>query len=156
MPIMRPWCTCEYFWLVAILIASTTTICFGSHLSLGCCRWKEWNDEYLEATFPRLMVRLEDLVFFPKQVLTEICECVGGHVRTMGLTLIGDTSKKGGENVHGHNKTDLQKAMISHIYTNRTAGMSRDDVTFALSALRDSAVAKAMAYDVSSFLERTT
>lgn len=47
--------------------------------------WMKWNQEYLnhdEGMLPRrLMVRLEDLVYAPKQTLQEICQCVGGTFR---------------------------------------------------------------------------
>ena len=91
------------------------------------------------------MVRLEDLVFFPRQVLQAVCECVGGQLRD-DLSLVGDTSKKGGENIHGSNKTDLRNAMISHIYMNRTMGMTSEDLNYAIVALRDSPVMKKMGY----------
>jgi len=93
------------------------------------------------------MIRLEDLVFFPQQVLKTICECVGGTVNGT-LSLIGETSKKGLDNVHGSNKTDLTRAMISHIYTNRTKGMTPEDLAYAMETLRDSAVLHAMGYPV--------
>lgn len=113
--------------------------------------WKEWNQEYYDAldgtnsTFPRLMVRLEDLVFFPQQILTTICDCVGGRT-IFPLILKGDTSKRGGENIHGRNKTDLRAAMISHIYTNRTKGMTLEDIEYARSVLKESKVLHAMGY----------
>lgn len=125
--------------------------------------WKEWNQEYFEArddvddtgaaastrsmsSFPRLMVRLEDLVFFPQQVLKEICDCVGGQLLSDPMVLVGDTSKKGGENVHGSNKTDLRAAMISHVYTNRSRGMTLDDMVYASNVLKDSPVLQRLGY----------
>ena len=117
--------------------------------------WKEWNQEYYNAwdgnsTFPRLMIRLEDLVFFPQQILTTICNCVGGKL-SEPLTLKGDTSKFGGENVHGSNKTDLRAAMISHVYMNRTKGMTREDIQYASKVLKDSQVRKALGYPWNPF-----
>lgn len=91
------------------------------------------------------MIRLEDLVFFPRQVLTSVCECVGGRIRDE-LNLIGGTSKIGGEHIHGRNKTDLRTAMISHIYGNRTKGMTMEDISYALVALQDSSVFQGMGY----------
>jgi hypothetical protein len=137
--------------------------------------WKDWNQEYLDAidvhhgfdvhhgttedqqgsstssttsghsVFPRLMVRLEDLVFFPQQVLKDVCDCVGGQL-TDPLVLEGDSSKQGGENVHGSNKTDLRAAMISHIYTNRSQGMTRDDMEYASKVLKQSQVLQRLGY----------
>ncbi len=112
--------------------------------------WKEWNQEYYDAfdgtaIFPRLMIRLEDLVFYPQHILTTICNCVGGRLLSP-LILKGDTSKRGGENVHGRNKTDLRTAMISHVYTNRTKGMTFKDIHYASSVLKESKVLQAMGY----------
>lgn len=39
--------------------------------------WSEWYREYLDADFPRLMVRFEDLIFHAPAVLEKIRECVG-------------------------------------------------------------------------------
>ena len=46
--------------------------------------WNEWNGGYYHSnatTFPRLMIRLEDLVYFPKPTLRTICDCVGGQFK---------------------------------------------------------------------------
>ena len=40
--------------------------------------WQEWNQKYFDADFPRLMVRNEDVVFRPKAVVKEVCDCIGG------------------------------------------------------------------------------
>jgi hypothetical protein len=51
--------------------------------------YNDWNRQYYhqsssgeEDAFPRLMIRMEDLIFFPKQVVTQVCQCGGGIVRT--------------------------------------------------------------------------
>jgi hypothetical protein len=85
--------------------------------------------------FPRLMIRMEDLVFFPQVVLKTICQCVGGSMRHP-LVLRGDTSKKEPSKV----------AMISHIYTNRSQGMTFQDIAYASRILQDSAVIHALGY----------
>ncbi len=41
--------------------------------------WNEWYNAYANVTtFPRLIVRMEDLVFRADEVLPQICECFGG------------------------------------------------------------------------------
>ena len=41
--------------------------------------WNVWNGEYYNETqLPTLMVRFEDIVFHPKEVTKQVCECVGG------------------------------------------------------------------------------
>ena len=42
--------------------------------------WTEWNRAYLEASFPRLVVRYEDLLFSPYEVARAVCGCLGGRV----------------------------------------------------------------------------
>jgi hypothetical protein len=44
--------------------------------------WNLWYSEYAEALFPRLFVRMEDLLFHGEEVVTQICECGGGEMRT--------------------------------------------------------------------------
>lgn len=41
--------------------------------------WNKWYREYVEADFPRLIVRFEDLIFHTEEVLREIQECVGAE-----------------------------------------------------------------------------
>ena len=42
--------------------------------------WKEWYQSYANDSlpFPRLIVRLEDIVYQPDKVLNKLCECAGG------------------------------------------------------------------------------
>jgi hypothetical protein len=44
--------------------------------------WNVWYSEYKKAEFPRLFVRMEDLLFHGEEVVTQICECGGGTMRT--------------------------------------------------------------------------
>jgi hypothetical protein len=90
--------------------------------------WSDWYQEYYDATFPRLMVRLEDLVFHPEQVLRQICDCVGGTF-SKELILQGQSPKQG--EGHGVNPTDLTGAMIKHVFSNRTKGMTVEDLQHA-------------------------
>ena len=96
--------------------------------------WKDWYEEYYQATFPRLMVRLEDVVSRPRQVLEEVCNCVGGDLAS-NLTLAGEAAKD-----HAKHNTGLVDAMVSHIYLNRTKGMTIGDLQFAKKVLDDSLI----------------
>eukprot|EP00934_Nitzschia_sp_Nitz4_P005119 Nitzschia sp. Nitz4//scaffold243_size29414//1160//2781//NITZ4_008057-RA/size29414-snap-gene-0.0-mRNA-1//1//CDS//3329543834//5109//frame0 len=80
--------------------------------------------------FPRILIRLEDVVFFPQIVLPALCDCAGGQT-VHPLTLQADTSKPGLENIHGKDKTDLIRAMQLHTLTNRTQGMTLEDIAYA-------------------------
>merc|ERR1712007_321007 len=39
--------------------------------------WSRWHGEYLDTTFPRLMVRYEDLLYNPEVLIGILCECLG-------------------------------------------------------------------------------
>ena len=127
--------------------------------------WKDWYQDYFdnhdlsptaekkEGSYPRLMVRLEDLVFTPEPLLRSICACVNGTFgRADGssdaLTLVATSAKGGdeGAHIHGHNRTTLADAMIQHIHVNRTKGMTEDDIVFAQRVFGDSPVMEAMGY----------
>ena len=45
--------------------------------------WNEWYGYYFnEADYPYVAVRMEDLVFYPKETIQQVCECAGGKIRT--------------------------------------------------------------------------
>ena len=106
---------------------------FVYHQSLAHL-WKDWYQEYYNATFPRLMVRLEDLVFHPAEVITEICDCVGGKAYPKSSMSFQQESAKD----HMKNHTNLSGAMKSHIYSNRTKGMTLEDLEYAEQVFKDS------------------
>jgi hypothetical protein len=103
--------------------------------------WKDWYQEYYEASFPRLVIRLEDVVFYPKQVLQSVCDCVGGTLTTP-LVLRGDSAKNMDPHMHGKDTTNLADAMVSHILFNRTRNMTHDDVRYAEQVFQDSVLEK--------------
>ena len=104
--------------------------------------WRDWYSEYYDVDFPRLIIRLEDLVFHPNSTLQQICDCVGGDFLpstqpNKELTLVAESAKGGseGEHIHGKNQSNLLSAMISHLRSNRTKGMTDDDLQFVKSTL---------------------
>jgi len=42
--------------------------------------WNDWYREYSQVKWPRLLVRFEDLIFYPQQVTKTVCECAGGKL----------------------------------------------------------------------------
>jgi hypothetical protein len=78
------------------------------------------------------MIRLEDVVFHPGEVLKQICDCVEGTF-TSNLTMKGEAAKD-----HGGKETTLADAMVSHLYSNRTRGMTTDDLIYAKEVFNDS------------------
>jgi hypothetical protein len=79
-----------------------------------------WNDYYgayfKQDRFPRLMVRFEDLIFHPKDVVQAVCECAGGKLKHehdgKGFQYIVQSAKK--MVGHGKEKTGYVDAMIHY------------------------------------------
>ena len=56
--------------------------------------WNDWYGYWFDADYPRLIVRLEDLVFHAQETTTTICTCVGGEIRKdRPFTYIIDSAK---------------------------------------------------------------
>ena len=114
--------------------------------------WADWYDEYLAAgdDFPRLMLRLEDLVFRPRETLRRVCECVDGAFLAGDLTLPRGSAIQGSgfgvDNIHGKDRTGLLGAMAAHALSNRTRGMTPEDLDFALETLNGSKTMKYFRY----------
>jgi hypothetical protein len=89
--------------------------------------WRQWNQEYLDyQESPRLMVRLEDLVYAPKETLRVICDCVGGNFRYKPQSM---SQRKGGVVREAANNNFLIKAWArhSHATINHTLSSSREN-----------------------------
>ena len=63
--------------------------------------WSAWNREYVEATYPRLVLRYEDLLFQPHKVAAEVCACAGGRVKPESDFVLPAKSVKAGHKGHG-------------------------------------------------------
>lgn len=95
-----------------------------------------WNDYYRayykQDRFPRLMVRFEDLIFHPKQVVEAVCACAGGELKHehdgKGFQYIVQSAKK--TDGHGKDKTGYVDAMIRYgtdKYRWKSGGMTDED-----------------------------
>lgn len=73
------------------------------HISLAHM-WNDWYGYYLkEADYPFVAVRMEDLVFYPKETIGQVCECAGGKIRTdQAFKFVVESAKKDSP---GHDKT---------------------------------------------------
>ena len=102
--------------------------------------WKDWHDEYYDADFPRLMLRLEDLVFRPYETLKQVCECVDGKFASPdGFQLKGESTKKFKKGAHARTQqTNLLSAFSVHLQANRTAGATSADLLLASHVLNHS------------------
>ena len=68
--------------------------------------WRNWNLQYFqENKYPLVMIRLEDIVYRPKQVVTEICHCIGGELYSDKPFSVFENSMNDG-NGHGEHRSD--------------------------------------------------
>jgi len=68
--------------------------------------WSSWNGDYLHADFPRLIIRMEDTVFYPERVMRMISECSGMPIKEPFQYM----TKKG----KGESDTNLVTAMVKY------------------------------------------
>jgi hypothetical protein len=79
--------------------------------------WNEWYNLYFIATFPRIIVRFEDLLFYGEEVTETLCECGGGvprEDRKFPHFVYVSESAKLGTAAHGNHKTGLLDALIKY------------------------------------------
>lgn len=75
--------------------------------------YNDFYHQYLEADFPRVIVRYEDLLFFGKNVTETLCECGGGVPREDEFVFPLDSSKAGFQG-HGSERTNLYDALVRY------------------------------------------
>jgi hypothetical protein len=112
------------------------------HISLAHL-WNDWYSYYLDVKkrgggddFPFLVVRMEDLVFYPKETTTQVCECAGGKIREdQKFQLITDSAK--GDSKGHDTSTGIVEAWIKYSKPNTKEryGFSEADFTNALKGL---------------------
>jgi hypothetical protein len=100
--------------------------------------WNDYYRDYLTTTTPRLMVRFEDLLFRPKQVLEIVKECAGAAWKDgdeHNFYYVVDQSKWEHVRQHGP-QSNLISAMIKHGNpARRTRNMTQADLQYAASVL---------------------
>ena len=76
--------------------------------------WNDYYRAYYDASFPRLLVRYEDLIFFPQKVTQAVCTCAGGNFLKPGQSFryMVESAKKGA--AHGNEKTGYVNAIIKY------------------------------------------
>jgi hypothetical protein len=88
--------------------------------------WNDWNRQYLQADYPRLMVRFEDLLFQAPAVMKQISDCMG-----VDFNLTTFRYQKGKAKKHGSGTDFLHAIIKSGNETARKQGMTEQDLTFA-------------------------
>ncbi|KAG7369249.1 hypothetical protein IV203_031992 [Nitzschia inconspicua] len=113
--------------------------------------WLEWYKEYLEADYPRLIVRFEDIQFHAKEVIDIICQCANGVPRKDDAIFryVVDSAKWGA--AHPDRSTNMVTAMIKYgSDKDRFKGMREADTIVASSVLT-SEVMELFGYEVPEF-----
>eukprot|EP00934_Nitzschia_sp_Nitz4_P007521 Nitzschia sp. Nitz4//scaffold118_size93875//74617//76434//NITZ4_004800-RA/size93875-augustus-gene-0.46-mRNA-1//1//CDS//3329533760//7511//frame0 len=111
--------------------------------------YNDWYNMYMNATFPRLIVRYEDLIFRGKEVTQAICSCAGGverNDRPPGFRHVRESAKLGTA-AHGKFKTNLIGALIRYGTDEHKADkMSPEDLE-AAQAILDPTLMQSFAYE---------
>jgi hypothetical protein len=75
--------------------------------------WSDWYRQYYQdADYPRLLVRYEDFLFYPKQTTQRICECMGGTLLRDPFYYAVGSAKYGPG--HGSARTSWISGMIRY------------------------------------------
>jgi hypothetical protein len=89
--------------------------------------WNAWYESYINVDWPRLIIRFEDTLFHPKQVMQVVCQCGGGELVEPFQYLI-DKAKWN----HKHAQNNMITAMIKYGSGHgRFHNMTTEDMTFA-------------------------
>lgn len=96
--------------------------------------WNDWYGDYIAVdSFPRLIIRFEDLLFHLEEVMTQVCECAGGSVNA-DLSLIS-SSAKGDTGPHS-GASGLMSAIKRYGHEEkRVEGMNEPDLEYARKVL---------------------
>ena len=70
------------------------------------------------------------------------------YVGDDNLTLTLESAIQGGDNIHGKDRTGLLGAMSNHATSNRTKGMTTEDLQFAINALTQSDTMNYFQYNI--------
>ena len=91
--------------------------------------YNDWYLQYFEADYPRLMIRFEDMIFHPREVVSIVCDCAGALPKTDTFTYVVDAGKWGGPHKGSSN---LVSAMIKYgSAPHRLKGLTEDEIEYA-------------------------
>jgi len=99
--------------------------------------WNDWYREYSEATFPRLIIRFEDMMFWTETVVKQVCECAGGTLLHDEVKYIVDSAKEKKSAIH-RGSPGLLAAMTKYANsTQRKEQFTQDDLDYAKTSLNE-------------------
>lgn len=94
--------------------------------------WNDWYKAYAKVQWPRLLVRFEDLVYYPKLVTKTVCECAGGELNPHRPFRIIVESAKRGVGQHGKERTTYIDALVKYgTEQGRYDGFDPEDLEYA-------------------------
>lgn len=99
--------------------------------------WNLWHRKYaFEYPHPRIMIRLEDLTFRPRETVERICECAGGITAESFHHFIDSAKSMGWQKGHGPKEelTGMVKAWSKAHFRVR-GGLSEDNYAIATQTL---------------------
>lgn len=93
--------------------------------------WNTYYKDYLNATFPRLIVRYEDILIHADEIIPKICTCVGGkiHNNERGIHLIQDSAKD--QQIFGKTGNLIESLSRYGNMKLRTAHLSQGDLIYS-------------------------
>jgi len=93
--------------------------------------WNVWYNDWHDASFPRLMVRFEDLLFHAEETVSQVCACGGGTMRP--IFRYEESSAKGQSGPHAGSAGFLASLVTYGNSTLRMEGILTDgrDVEYA-------------------------
>ncbi len=116
--------------------------------------WNTWYGNWIDAEFPRLIVRFEDLLFHAEQVLTQVCECAGGKVYNISDFKYSVGSAKTGAAHKGSN--GLVKSITKYgDKSKRLKSYTKQDLTYAIKTLKND-IMNSFGYDIPNSANNST
>lgn len=96
--------------------------------------WNDWYGAYYEAEYPRLIVRYEDLLFYPEFVLTKTCQCAGGKIKSENFRFQKNPAKGGAAH---EGSSGMAEAVVKYgKAANRFVGFDAKDKSYVANHLR--------------------
>jgi hypothetical protein len=94
--------------------------------------WNDWYSQYANVTWPRLLIRFEDLIFYPTDVTRTACECAGGEINPDQPFKFVVESAKHGNKAHGKDRTGYIDALVKYgTEAGRYKGYDAADLEYA-------------------------
>ena len=91
--------------------------------------WNTFYRDYLNADFPRLIIRYEDLLLHADEIMPQICECVGAELTNTenGVSVGKESAKK-----HMRSKDDIVGIIMRYgSIEKKTERHTKGDIVYA-------------------------